>query len=105
MQAAMEMRLAQLWRNFSRGQTQTVRTSCTLRLDDPERELGKPRFEIVELHRGKVQIEHAVRFGGKLFCHQCLSARDRFPVNVPLRLAPHVRAHAGEIVALSELPP
>ena len=43
--------------NFNRGQTQPVRASRTFRLDYPERELRKARFEIVEPHCRKIEIE------------------------------------------------
>src|SRR5207237_10559331 len=82
-----------------------LKTSRMCRIQYPDRELGQARLEIDGPHRRKIEIEQAVRFGRKLFCHQCLSPRDRFPVDVALGFAPHVCANAGEIIALSELPP
>jgi hypothetical protein len=67
--------------------------------------LRKARFEIVEPDCRKIEIEQAVRFGRKLFCHQRLSARDRLPVDVALGFAPHVWTNPGEIIALSKLSP
>src|ERR1700741_4676712 len=97
----MKMQLTQRWRNVSSGQAKSGGAPRTFRLDHPKSELRKPFLATVCGDRCEVEIEHAGGLGRKLFCHQRLTARDSFPVDVTLRFPQNIRAHPGEIVAFT----
>src|SRR5882757_8565236 len=57
--------------------------------------MSRAELEKIEKHR-------AFSFGGKLFCHQRLPARDSFPINVTLGFSGHVVADPRKIVAMPD---
>src|SRR4029453_19180394 len=101
--ALVEMWFANRRRNLSAWQTKAVRTPSPFGFDHPKRKLRKPIFDIGKTDSRKIEMHGALRFSCKLFCHERLPTRHRFPIDVTLRLARHVGTHSGKVVAFSHV--
>lgn len=80
----MKMQLAERRRERGGWQPKSIGAPGAFGFDHPERELRKPIFHIRGVGRSVIEMKQSTRFGYKLLCHQGLSARHSFPIDVTL---------------------
>jgi hypothetical protein len=101
--ALVEMWVANCRGNLSAWQAKAVGTPSAFGFDQPKRKLRKPLFDIGETDSRKIETHGTLRFSCKLFCHERLPTRHGFPIDVTLRLARHVGAYSGKVIAFAKV--